>query len=53
MAGLSRTFPWFSEEEEQHGCERDNERRANHRRVSCAERVCEHVLEGVEPYVYI
>ena len=39
MAVHSRTFPWFNEEEEQHGRERDNERRANHCRVSGAERV--------------
>ena len=39
MAGHSRTFPWFNEEEEQHGRERDNERRASHRRVSCAQRI--------------
>ncbi len=39
MAGHSRPFPWFNGEEEQHGRERDNERRASHRRVSCAQRV--------------
>jgi len=49
MARHSRPFPWFNEEEEQHGRKRDNERRANHRRVSCAERVREDVLEGVDP----
>ena len=49
MARHSRPFPWFNEEEEQHGRKRDNERRANHRRVSYAERVREDVLEGVDP----
>ena len=49
MVGHSRPFPWFNEEEEQHGRERDNERRANHRRISCAERVREDILEGVDP----
>ena len=39
MAVHSRTFPWFNEEAEQHGRERDNERRASHRRVSCAQRI--------------
>jgi hypothetical protein len=40
---------WLDEEEQQHGCERDNKRAADHRRGSCIEGIRERIFEDVEP----
>jgi len=39
------SIPWLNEEEEQHGRERNNERRADHRRASGVEEIREDIFE--------